>query len=284
MLQQLEFTSQRLRPWNPGSLVPEMLHLVTIATHSERMFPVLQESAKRNGVSLTILGQEQPWENFSTKIDLLLPFCKTLPEEDILCYFDGFDSIILPAIHQLESKFYSFDRDIVFSNDHQHSGTQGFFERKYFAGNTIFSTGIFIGKVKTLSHLFSVIKEMYPDYSDDQKMIREYYTHHSPEHIGIDGKSKLFYNFDLSDGSFNLLNQVNCIDQGQIQLKNKEMPCIISFPCSWFAIGVTKNIHVLLKELGYDYYHEVNIKNTFNGLKHYIGTTIKDSLKSLLKI
>ncbi|MFA0811269.1 glycosyltransferase domain-containing protein [Microbulbifer epialgicus] len=247
------------------------------------MFPVLQESAKRNGVHLNILGRNYPWQNFSSKIDLLIPFIQQLPEEDIICYLDGFDSLILPSIHQLEDKFHAYDKEIVFSNDHQHNGTQGFFERKHFAGTDIFSTGIFIGKVKTINHLFSAIKKMYPDYSDDQKMIRRYYTQYSPEHIGIDSEFKLFYNFDVADSSFNLLNQIDTISQGKIYLSNRETPAIISFPCSWFAIGITKNIHTLLKKLGYNYYPEVNIKKTFIGLKYYIGTTIKDSIKALLK-
>lgn len=260
-----------------------MLHLVTIATHSERMFPLLKESAKRNGVSLNILGQQQPWKNFSTKIDLLLPFCRTLPDDDILCYLDGFDSLILPSIQQLEENFELFDKEVVFSNDYRHQGTLGFFERKYFSSEHIFSTGIFIGKIKAIQEIFSSAKAMYPDQTDDQKMLRGYCTHHSPEHIGIDLEAKLFYNFDTADGSFNLLDQVNQIHQGQIQLNNGEIPAIISFPCSWFAIGITKNIHVLFKELGYDYYPAVSFKNTFNGLKYYISNTIKDSLRDLLK-
>ncbi|WP_444903898.1 glycosyltransferase domain-containing protein [Microbulbifer sp. CnH-101-E] len=260
-----------------------MLHISTIATHSERMFPVLQESARRNGVSLTILGRDHPWKDFSSKMDILLPFFQTLPEEDIICYLDGFDSLILPSVRLLEKNFHSFGKDIIFSNDYRHDGVQGYFEKKFFPNEHVFSTGIFIGKNKALQNLFQAARGMYPNYCDDQKILRRYYAHHTCEQVDIDHEAKLFYNFDMADPSYNLLNQVDHIQGGKIYLFNGQSPSIISFPCSWFAIGIKKNLHILLEKLGYDYYPEVNIKGTLNGLKYYIGTSIKESIKTLLK-
>ncbi len=260
-----------------------MLHIATIATHSERMFPVLQESAIRNDVSLSILGRDHPWKDFSSKIDILLPFFHRLPEEDSVCYLDGFDSLILPPIRHLEKNYLSFNKEIIFSNDHQHGGAQGFFEKLFFPGEHIFSTGIFIGKVKALKTLFHSAQETYPNYHDDQKMIRRYYAHHTPTEMDIDRDFKLFYNFDFADSSYNLLNQISHIHCGEIYLHNGQNPSIISFPCSWFSVGIKKNLHVLLEELGYEYCPEVNIRKTFTGLKYYIGNSIKEHIKTLLK-
>ncbi|QFT53692.1 glycosyltransferase domain-containing protein [Microbulbifer sp. THAF38] len=265
-----------------------MLHVVTIATHSERMFPILQESAKRNGVPLTILGRNHPWKDFASKMDILLPFFRSQPEEDIICYLDGFDSLILPPIRHLEKNFLSFGKGIIFSNDYRHKGIQGFFEKKFFPDEHVFSTGIFIGKNKALQDLFLAAREMYPHDSDDQKILRRYYVHKNCAHqtcaqMAIDRESRLFYNFDAAEPSFNLLNQISHIHNGELYLLNGQSPSVISFPCSWFAIGIKKNLHILLKKLGYDYCPEINLKGTFNGLKYYIGTSIKESLKTLLK-
>ncbi|WP_444934910.1 glycosyltransferase domain-containing protein [Microbulbifer sp. EKSA008] len=260
-----------------------MLHVATIATHSERMLPVLLESANRNGVSLSILGHNYPWKDFSSKIDILMPFFRSLPEEDIVCYLDGFDSLILPSIKHLEKKFLTFGKEIIFSNDYEHSGIQGFFERKFFPSECVFSTGVFIGRNIALQNLFQAARNMYPNYSDDQKILRHYYAHQNCTQIGIDGESQLFFNFDAANPSFNLLSQVSKIHNEEIYLHNGETPSIISFPCSWFAIGIKKKLNVLLEKLGYEYNPGINIKGTFHGLKYYIGTSIKESIKTLLK-
>ncbi|WP_226644824.1 hypothetical protein [Microbulbifer variabilis] len=160
---------------------------------------------------------------------------------------------------------------------------QVFFEKKLFPNEHVFSTGIFIGKNNALQHLFLNTRRMHPNFSDDQEILRRYYTHQTCAQEEIDREARLFYNFDTAEPSYNLLNQVSRIHNRKIYLRNGQCPSFISFPCSWFAIGIKKNLHILLKKLGYDYCPEINLKGTFNGLKYYIGTSIKESLKTLLK-
>ncbi|WNZ57159.1 hypothetical protein QT397_07390 [Microbulbifer sp. MKSA007] len=115
-----------------------MLHVATIATHSERMLPVLLESANRNGVSLSILGHNYPWKDFSSKIDILMPFFRSLPEEDIVCYLDGFDSLILPSIKHLEKNFSPLARKLFFPMITNIAVYKDFLKENFFPASVFF--------------------------------------------------------------------------------------------------------------------------------------------------
>jgi len=41
-----------------------------------------------------VLGLGQPWRGFQTKVVAIRNFCARLPSEDIVCFFDGFDTVL----------------------------------------------------------------------------------------------------------------------------------------------------------------------------------------------
>lgn len=146
----------------PKRSASKMLHVVTIATHSERMFPILQESAKRNGVPLTILGRNHPWKDFASKMDILLPFFRSQPEEDIICYLDGFDSLILPPIRHLEKTSSPLVRALFFPMTIGTRGYKVFLKRNSFPTNMFFPRESLLGKTKRCKIYFWQLERCTP--------------------------------------------------------------------------------------------------------------------------
>ena len=88
-----------------------MFYIVCYATHTERYFNILKESCP----NIIILGYNDKWINFYTKIHKILDFCKTKNPDDIICIIDGFDTIVLSSLDEILDKYKSLNYDIVFS-------------------------------------------------------------------------------------------------------------------------------------------------------------------------
>jgi hypothetical protein len=66
----------------------------TVATHSQNMYPYLKNSAKRFGHDFITLGWNQKYKNHLWKDQLMMDACSRLPRDEMVCFVDGFDSII----------------------------------------------------------------------------------------------------------------------------------------------------------------------------------------------
>ena len=51
---------------------------VSYATHSERLYDTLVESAKRNNINLNVLGYNTKWEGWKKRAETILNFLNTL--------------------------------------------------------------------------------------------------------------------------------------------------------------------------------------------------------------
>ena len=71
-----------------------MLKLVTVATHSNLYFPILNNYCKKNNIKLHVLGWGKTYNNHHFKDDQIIKFTETCDEKDIVMFLDGFDSMI----------------------------------------------------------------------------------------------------------------------------------------------------------------------------------------------
>lgn len=73
-----------------------MFYIITYASHSENYFELLKTYPE-----LIILGYGKKWNGFQDKINATVSFCKKIKKDDIVCFVDGFDSIILESSSEI---------------------------------------------------------------------------------------------------------------------------------------------------------------------------------------
>jgi hypothetical protein len=181
------------------------MKLVTIATHSECYFPYLKKSCERYDSELIILGWGQKWTGYSLKFQLLQSFLKDLDDEEILCFIDSFDVIMLRSLKELEYTFKNFSRDtgtrVVIGYDRTYYKIIELIGSIYFGtvnGYTI-NSGTYIGYVKDLKN---IINSIYSDPKlDDQKLLTEY-CRKNPNQIYIDITGIFFLTINNPFGNF----------------------------------------------------------------------------------
>ena len=93
------------------------MKIISVATHSERMFHIFKESCKRNKCILDLLGWEKDWRGFGWRWDLILDYIldNDIDKNEILLVTDAFDSVVVENIKRIEEEFLKFKSPMVFS-------------------------------------------------------------------------------------------------------------------------------------------------------------------------
>lgn len=155
-----------------------MLHLVTYATHSNGTFEKLINNDF--GVEVVVLGWGKPWNGFSDKFLGVREYLKTLNDNDILVFMDGWDSFINKDPSQVEEIFNNMDCDILVSMDVDNTkkkfGTRinNINIKKVFGtcmNNITANSGMYMGKVKSLKSFLDKMLVM-PCRDDQVKLNR----------------------------------------------------------------------------------------------------------------
>jgi len=169
----------------------KMIHLVTYATHSEGKF---EELAKNK--EIVVLGFGKKWNGFDDKIRGVLEYMKDLKDDDIVCYIDGFDSVLVKDAATIEKRFKASGSKVLFSED-----IPGFI--KYIVFNTcnkkrkVLSAGLFMGYVKYLKPVLEDTLRM--KCKDDQVNINNLCKKY--DYIDIDTEHTIFHNALIFDKS-----------------------------------------------------------------------------------
>jgi len=234
------------------------IYFITYATHSERLFPILLDSCKKNNINLNIIGYGDKWINWKNRALNILNHIKTLDPNIIICHIDGFDSIILSNKEEIYEKFkkYYSDKKIVFSLDTTNNIFVRYIKLKKFTlcKNTFISAGLYIGYNYYIQYLLNEFIKS-DDY-DDQHFFSILCNNLSDMEID---NNIIFYNYQYFD-SINL----KYIDN-RLYIDNK-MPCIISAPGN-------VNINNILKKFNYSY-----LSNNKNNTIEYFIRNNKDIL------
>ena len=175
------------------------LKLVTVATQSERYFPILVESCKKHGAHLVVLGWEQKWRGFIMKFKLMKEYLDTLDEKDIVCFIDAYDVVLLKSLEVLQKRFKSTGAKIAVAVEKRS-------ERDYFYGlcqNQSINSGTYVGYAK---YLKSMLKDICISHDctdskiDDQRVLTSYCTKNN---VHIDVDKHLFQVYRKGDPLFN---------------------------------------------------------------------------------
>ena len=236
-------------------MISSNIYFITYATHSERLYDVLIESAKRNNIKLNVIGMGDKWIGWKNRAQKILDHLKTLDKNMIICHIDGFDSIILANEQEIYNKFITNFKNykIVFSSDETNNIFMRYFKLKKFTlcRTHFISAGLYIGYNYYIQELLQYF--IYSDETDDQ---RYFSLLCEDNNIGIDTNNVIFYNYQF----FETIGEYN---NNRIYINNNT-PSIISAPGD---VNITK----ILKNFGYNYTKENEQTFEYFG-RNFMGT------------
>lgn len=212
-----------------------MFYIITYATHSERYFDIL-----KNYPDIIILGWNTKWNGFYDKANAVIDFCKSKNPDDIVCFIDGFDSIILTSPDKLLERYRSLNKELIFSKEANHFNVMHkYLLDKVFSRcqNVTINSGMYIGTCRSIIDFWNNIK---PN-EDDQV-----YTNRicKIKDIHVDKDYKLFYNYSSPD---------------KIVFKNNELYISENeYPTYVISAPGNQSINHILSEIGYTNLPHIN--------------------------
>jgi len=171
------------------------IHYITYATHDEGTYKELINN--KYNIKINNIGWNHKWKNFKQKFKNVYKYILNKNDNDIIVFFDGFDSIINKYPKDLLKFFKSYDCKILFSKEFDFLNIK----RKVFNTklNYIANSGLYIGYVKELKILFKYILKK--KGQDDQVLINKYIDKF--DFIKIDNKELIFKNLNYYQRYFN---------------------------------------------------------------------------------
>ena len=174
-----------------------MVRLVTVATHSQGYFPWLVESCKRYKTELKVLGWGQKWQGFTWRFGLMIDYLKSLDPNEIVCFIDAYDVILLRPLDDIVSDFNNViklsNKKIIMSQEIIDSGYSDTFNQVYFGKckNNFICAGTYMGKASDILDVLTNAYKNQKDNNDDQVILTKYCTVH-PDVFYIDTDSNFF--------------------------------------------------------------------------------------------
>lgn len=213
-----------------------MLYIITYATHSERYFDILKDHPE-----IIVLGWGKKWEGFHNKVWATVEFCKSKSPDDIVCFVDGFDSVILSNKNELLNKYKKIGKPLIMSEDmNSQYVIVKFAQDKVFGKckNIRLNSGMYIGTCESIINFW----ENFPRMEDDQTFATK--KCRIVDYLHIDTQQDLFFNYTSNDSIH--------FQKNRITVNNKGSPCVISAPAN-------QNINHILKRTGYTVLPEIKI-------------------------
>lgn len=217
------------------------MKLVTVATHSEGYFPWLLKSCERHGARLDVLGWGEKWQGYAWRLTLMLKYLQKQHPQEVVCFIDGFDVILLKPLEELEARFLKLkkqhDFKIAVSKEFPllkvlQWGSQLVFGK---CKSVLINAGCYIGFAKDLLNVIHSIYEIDPHFNADDQQMLVTYCRKTPYNLYIDHERHMFLTLIYP------LNDVN----------NRISSFMENDPCIYHGAGNT-NMNNLIHALGYD--------------------------------
>jgi hypothetical protein len=176
------------------------MKVVTYANKSNGLFDDLINNKHR--VHVEVIGWGTKWNGFQDKTKGVLDYLKTQPDDEIVIYVDGFDSIIKDNLSTVKQKFDEYDCKVLFSKEPLDSGTEIMLIKQimYFCKKIVFqncikkniaNAGMFMGYAK---HLKIVLNDILKNKcNDDQVIVNKLCKKY--DFIKVDIHNKIFKNY-----------------------------------------------------------------------------------------
>lgn len=167
--------------------------IITIATHSYGLFDKLINNKYSH---VKVLGFGQKWTGFNMKFELLNNYIKHLPDDKIIVFVDGFDSIIDGKLEDAVNIFKQKNYKLLFSKDRLHSLDAVYHLNKiYCKDKIVVNTGLYMGYVKYLKLILNdmICKKCNDDQINLNRSCKKY------PFIDIDMDENIFKNINNID-------------------------------------------------------------------------------------
>ena len=189
-----------------------MLHVATVATHSERYLPVLDKMLEDKGIKLEKLGMGKKYIGHFMKELEMIEFLKDKDEEDVVIFVDGFDSLILGEPEEIIEKFKKTGKKMILSVENIRNNflTHSYNFQKVLGKFT--NTGLYIAHAGYLKKFLQTMYSKDYDKKSNQKTWSKFINSKDEEIdfslFGIDKDSELFLNHSFTCGNkFTLENK-----------------------------------------------------------------------------
>lgn len=258
------------------------MHLVTVATESKGYFPVLRQSVERYGAELHALGWGKRWRGFVWRLMILRDFLKDLDEDDVVCFLDAYDVVLLRDPAELESAFLALSAAtgcrVIFGCDKPKPLALKA-ASKYMFGSCqqkSINAGSYVGFVGDVRRMLDAILDKTSDPSDDDQVQVVRFCNENPDSVHIDCDNVLFLTFVNTLRPFEEGSNVRITD-GKLY-HNGIMPYVAH------GAGQT-NMDAVVDALGYDlpdvdrmairkYHMHATVKKAFEYAKFFKGVAV----------
>jgi hypothetical protein len=209
--------------------------IVTVATHNSGYFNVLQE----------VLGWGEKWKGFQWRFQLMKEFLKTLPDDEIVVFVDGYDVVALGNEATIRERFLSYKTNILVSIvKNQKTKLHRYMYSRIFPSceNKNISAGLYMGYVKYLKQMYIELCigfDCSDTKLDDQQMFLNSCLSNNTffhENIKMDDDSNIFLNVKTKDTFSNVVDlddpSLFTIDKKQNKILNSSgmEPCFLHGP------------------------------------------------------
>ncbi len=248
------------------------MKILTIATHSEGYFPLLEKTARLWGYDLHVLGWNREWQGLAWKLTLYHEALSCFPADEPVICVDGYDVVVTGPAEEAKSRFLASGQRLWFSgqrywpnqpwmqritdrlmtNSHRTALVRTHDVQGYHRP----CTGLFVGYAGDLHRLFGELTELEAaePVGNDQILLNIYHLRY-PGAIGVDEQCTVFQNlWRTRNGLYSQISPtdpsseveiVTDADTGRRRVRNKRFqstPCFIHGPFNL-------NMDPLLEEL-----------------------------------
>jgi Polysaccharide biosynthesis len=91
-----------------SALLPK-LHVCTVANWMHPNLKLLLQSCKEHGISLEILGMDQPYHQNTDKLRWMKKYCSELSDDELILFVDAFDVLVLADAEEIAARFVSLN-------------------------------------------------------------------------------------------------------------------------------------------------------------------------------
>lgn len=142
------------------------MKIITYATHRFGTFDTLIETVP----DIIVLGWGTKWTGFMDKFKGVLEYLDSVPDDEVVMFVDGFDSIIKKDLSDVEYVFKSMNCGVLVSG-HENDFMNTYIAPKIFTScrNTIVNSGLYMGYAKYLKYM--LIEALKSGEDDDQRAL-----------------------------------------------------------------------------------------------------------------
>jgi hypothetical protein len=185
------------------------MHLFVVCTHNEGYYDALVASAKRGGYAMKTLGWNQKWGGFVWRLTLMLDALSTMNPDEVVCFTDAFDVIVLLPAVELEARYRAMVNDgrVLLSVENPiGEPVAGFVGRKLFGvciDNKTLNAGAYMGTVTGLRVFIRLIQTtaQREGMVDDQKVLnRMCQKLRTDNMVAIDTQGDIFFHATCENG------------------------------------------------------------------------------------